>query len=83
MAQVEMARISQLDETYLVDRLMPKTWKCPHCGKRNKTGIYADEILIDNFKYLEHCGCGYVHIWYLQITDGFKRQVVSMLMEGN
>ena len=44
--------------------------------------IDADEILMEHGKYLEHCGCGYVHIWYLKLTDGFKQRVVDMLMEG-
>lgn len=43
------------DETILTNKLVPKSWKCPHCGKRNRTGHYADEILMENFKYLEHC----------------------------
>lgn len=70
-----------IDETRLVDETMPKSWVCPHCRKKNITGDYADEILIENFKYLEHCPrCGYVHIWTLELTEGFKRKVVVQLL---
>lgn len=71
---------NSVDHTVLKDRTMPKSWKCPHCGKRNKTGQYADEILLEHFKYLQHCGCGYVHSWELELSDDFKKQVVDMLM---
>jgi hypothetical protein len=54
---------------------MPKKWKCPHCGRENKTSIYADECLLENFKYLEHCWCGYVHCWELKLTEEFKKNL--------
>lgn len=82
MAQIETAKVSPIDETHLIDRLMPKSWTCHHCGRRNKTGMYADEILLETFKYFEHCGCGYVHFWDLKLTDGFKQQVVDLLTGG-
>lgn len=72
--------ISKGDHTILTDRTLPKTWICPHCGQRNITGIYANDILMEHFRYLEHCGCGYVHSWELILTDDFKRKVVSMLL---
>ena len=71
---------NSIDHTWLDDQLMPKSWKCPHCGKRNTTSRYADEILIENFKYIEHCGCGVVHCWELRLSDDFKRKVVNMLL---
>lgn len=71
---------NSVDHTVLKDRTMLKSWKCPHCGKRNKTGQYADEILLEHFKYLQHCSCGYVHSWELELSDKFKKQVVDMLM---
>lgn len=53
---------------------MPKSWVCPHCRKKNRTGDYADEILLENFKYLEHCPrCGYVHAWTLELTEAYKK----------
>lgn len=82
MSEVRIGLTTPQDETHLIDQCMPKTWRCPHCGRRNKSGMYADEILMEHGKYLEHCGCGYVHIWYLKLTDGFKQRVVDMLMEG-
>ena len=71
------------DETILEDRLMPKLWKCPHCGKENRTSQYADEIILEHFKYIQHCEhCGYLHIWYLHLTDKSKRGVISLLTGG-
>ena len=86
MARIEKVTPEQLrnsvDNTILKDRLMPKSWKCPHCGRRNKSGQYADEILLEHGKYLEHCGCGYVHSWELELTDEFKKSIVKVLLEG-
>ena len=75
--------MAAIDETTLTNRLMPKTWTCPHCGRRNQTGQAADSILLEHFKYLQLCEkCGYVHFWRLELTDDFKRKVVRMLTEG-
>lgn len=72
---------SNIDHTYLVNKTMPKFWICPHCKKRNSTGKYADEIFIRHFKYIEHCpNCGYVHCWFLQLTEDFKKKVVNFLL---
>lgn len=80
MAEIEKAIINPLDVTVLTDSTMPKTWVCPHCGKRQKTGMHADEILLEHFQYLEHCvRCGFVHAWELKLTDDFKRMVVEYL----
>ena len=87
MARIESGSLDELidpiDETILVDRLMPKSWKCPRCKRKNTTGKYANAILVENFKYLEHCdGCCAVHAWHLELTDQFKRGVVNMLLGG-
>lgn len=75
--------INKIDETILVNKTVPQTWACPHCGKRNHTGPFADEILLENFKYLEHCPkCGYVHYWELRLTEEFKQAVVDNLLKG-
>lgn len=74
--------ISSIDHTWLTDSLMPKRWKCPHCGRHNTTSRYADECLLENFVYLEHCGCGYVHCWELKLTDQFKRKVIDYITKG-
>lgn len=75
--------VNPQDETILTNKLVPKSWKCPHCGQRNKTGHYADEILMENFKYLEHCPhCGYVHVWILKLTDDFKKAVADQLLKA-
>lgn len=71
--------VNSIDHTWLTDSLMPKKWKCPHCGRQNTTSRYADECLLENFVYLEHCGCGYVHCWELKLTDQFKRKVIDYL----
>lgn len=83
MGTIETGPCSQIDETYIKNRGMPVTWRCPHCGRRNHTGRDGTDILIRYGKYLEQCPrCGYVHIWFLKLTDDFKRGVVDMLMEG-
>ena len=80
MADVERATINRADVTVLTDKTIPKSWTCPHCGKRQKTGKYAEETLLEHFKYLEHCvHCGYVHAWELRLTDDFKRKVLEYL----
>ena len=75
--------MAAFDETTLTNRMMPKTWTCPHCGRKNRTGQAADSILLEHFKYLQHCECcGFVQFWRLTLSDSFKRQVVRMLKEG-
>ncbi len=75
--------MADIDETTLEDRLMPKSWKCPHCGKKNLTSEYADETMLEHFKYIQHCEhCGYLHIWHLHLTDKFKKGVISLLVGG-
>lgn len=72
--------MADIDETILEDRLMPKSWKCPHCGERNRTSVYADEIILEHSNYIQHCGhCGYLHIWVLHLTDKFKKDVIRLL----
>ena len=75
--------MAKIDETILVDTELPKSWTCPHCGKRNKMGRYKEEELFEFFKTMQHCDhCGYVHIWLLELTEDFKRRVVNMLIGG-
>ena len=88
MSRIEKVNFEDMDNsidcTRLTDRLLPKSWKCPHCGRAQRTGIHGDEILIDNFIYLEHCGnCGYVHYWKLTLTEDFKKRVIDNLLRGN
>lgn len=74
---------NSIDVTHLVNKGMPKTWTCPHCGKRDRIGRYKEEELIQFGKTLQHCGrCGYVHCWELELTEDFKRSVVDMLLSG-
>ena len=81
MSEIRPARIDPIDVTVLTDIGLPKTWKCPHCGKRNQMGQYKEEELFEFFKTMQHCGqCGYIHLWELRLTDEFKRSVVNMLM---
>lgn len=71
-----------IDETIITDAGLPKSWTCPHCGKRNKMGKFKEEEFLEFFKTMQHCDrCGYVHLWRLVLTDDFKKQVVSMLTE--
>ena len=69
-----------IDETILVNKNLPKSWTCPHCGKRNLMGKYKEEEFIEFFKTMQHCErCGYVHIWFLKLTEDFKKGVVDYL----
>ena len=74
--------MANIDETVLVNKSLPKSWTCPHCGKRNRMGIYKEEEFIEFFKTMQHCEkCGYVHIWLLKLTEDFKKNVVDYLHE--
>ncbi len=74
--------MADIDETILKNKLMPKSWKCPHCGSRETVDKYADECLLMSGKVMRHCGrCGYVHLWKLELTDSFKKGVIKFLME--
>lgn len=73
--------MADIDITKLVNKGMPKTWTCPHCGKRNRVGPYKEEELIEFRKTLQHCDyCGYVHLWKLELTEDFKHSVADMLL---
>ncbi len=73
--------MKNIDETILVDKFIPTAWKCPHCKAENRTGVFANEVLVEHFKYIQHCeNCGYLHIWKLRLTDKFKQGVVKILM---
>lgn len=77
----KVIRVS-IDETHLIDSSIPDTWRCPHCLKNNHTEQYADEILLEDKLYLEHCEhCGYVHSWTLELTEKFKQEVITHLLE--
>ena len=73
--------MSNVDKTVLVDKGLPKTWTCPHCGKRNRMGKYKEEELFEFFLTMQHCDhCRYVHSWHLKLTEDFKKKVVNMLV---
>ena len=72
--------MSNIDETIVVNKRLPKSWTCPHCGKRNLMGKYKEEEFIEFFKTMQQCEkCGYVHIWFLKLTEDFKKKVVDYL----
>lgn len=68
-----------IDETIIKDKGLPKTWTCPHCGKRNRMGKYKEEEFIMFGKTMQHCDrCSYVHLWKLELSDEFKKKVIDM-----
>jgi len=76
-----MPTIADTDDnvTHLINKLPPVKWKCPHCGKMNRTGPAAEDLIEEFFFYMEHCTkCGYVHRWELKLTDDFKTKVLDM-----
>lgn len=86
MAEIKSGTIDEIidrrDVTELKDRGLPKSWKCPHCGKRNKMDEFAEELLMRYFKVFRHCeNCGYVHMWELTLTENFKNEVVQYLLQ--
>ena len=84
MTEIRRAEMKDSDSTMIVDNVLPKSWKCPHCGKRQKMNPYGDETLIEFGNHIQHCGnCGYLHIWELKLTDNFKQQVIGMLLGGD
>ena len=84
MTEIRRAEVKDIDRTMIVDNVLPKSWKCPHCGKRQKVNPYGDEALIEFGKHIQHCeDCGYLHIWELKLTDNFKQQVIGMLLGGD
>lgn len=69
-----------IDETVIVNGTLPKSWRCPHCGKRQKFGKEDEEIFMSYMKLIRHCEkCGYLHFWKLELTEDFKKQVVEQL----
>lgn len=75
--------MTSIDETIIRDSGLPKTWTCPHCGKRNRMGKYKEEEFIEFGKTMQHCDrCAYVHLWKLELSEGFKKKVIDMLMTG-
>lgn len=84
MTEIRKAEVKDIDRTMIVDNVLPKLWKCPHCGKRQKVNPYGGETLIEFGKHIQHCeNCGYLHIWELKLTDNFKQQVIGMLLGGD
>ena len=69
-----------IDETVIVNGVLPKSWKCPHCGKKQKFGKEDEEIFMSFMQLIRHCeNCGYLHFWKLELTEDFKKQVVEQL----
>ena len=74
--------MADIDETTLVDRTLPKTWTCPHCGKRNRMDPYAEEIFLEFFRVIRQCNaCGFLHIWRLELTEEFKQKTIDLLLK--
>ena len=72
--------MTDIDHTVIVNGGLPKSWKCPHCGKRQTFTKLDDETFITYMKFIRHCEkCGYLHFWELKLTEDFKKQVVEQL----
>lgn len=69
-----------IDETVIVNGVLPKSWKCPHCGKRQTFAKEDNEIFMEFMQFIRHCeNCGYLHFWKLELTEDFKKKVVEQL----
>lgn len=74
--------MNEIDRTVIVDGELPKSWKCPHCGKRQTLSGSDNEIFMRYMVFIRHCDrCGYLHSWELELTDEFKKKVVDYLKE--
>ena len=71
-----------VDETVITNGMLPKSWRCPHCGRRQTFLKEDGEIFLLFMKLIRHCeNCGYLHFWELKLTDDFKRKVADMAVE--
>ena len=78
----EERRMSDIDHTVIVNGRLPKSWTCPHCGKRQKLDAQDNEIFMTYMRFIRHCErCGYLHSWKLELTETFKQDVVKRLQE--
>ena len=74
--------MEKIDETHLVNSLLPKTWTCPHCGKRFRMDPQAEEIFLEFFKVIRQCSnCGQLHIWTLELTEEFKQKTIDFILK--
>jgi rubredoxin len=74
--------MAEIDETTLINQLLPKSWRCPHCGKRNRMDPYAEEIFLEFFQVIRQCpSCGFLHIWHLKLTEEFKKKIIDLLLK--
>lgn len=61
--------MNDIDVTEVIDRSMPRSWRCPHCGYRNITGNVANEIFPFFEKYIAQCEkCGCLHIFRFETS---------------
>ena len=76
--------MTDIDHTVIVNGGLPKSWKCPHCGKRQTFTKQDDETFIRYMKFIRHCDrCCYLHSWELKMTEDFKKAIVKiLLMDG-
>lgn len=69
-----------MDYTVITDGGLPKSWTCPHCGKRQKLSEQDNEIFMRFMRFIRHCErCGYLHCWKLDLTEEFKQKIVDEL----
>lgn len=71
-----------VDNTVIVNGELPKSWKCPHCGKVNRLTKSDNTIFMQYMKFIRHCEyCSNLHFWELRLTDDFMKAVVQMLVD--
>lgn len=71
-----------VDNTVIVNGELPKSWKCPHCGKVNRLTKSDNTVFMQYMKFIRHCEyCSYLHFWELRLTDDFMKAVVQMLVD--
>lgn len=78
MSVISNGKTENTDRTVIIDGKLPKSWTCPHCGKRQKLNEKDNEIFMEYMRFIRHCEkCGYLHSWELHLSEEFKRKIVA------
>lgn len=74
----ENGATKDIDITLIVDDLMPKKWRCPHCAQINSVGEFSNEILALQGKFIAQCErCAHLHFFHLELTLEFIEKTMQ------
>ena len=73
-------KMSNIDITIIQYGLLPKSFICPHCHKRNPIPEMHQEDFIRYMKHIQHCDyCGNLHFWELRLSEFFMKNVIDYI----